>query len=209
MAHRPLSLVTGLSLGCLLIAPSLCLAEAADWDARLAQAAQLRADSEQKLQAADALLTQEKAACQTKFQVNACINDAEQRHLVVRRENRARIIEADRIERTVKSEQRSARMAEKAERQATRTAELPTRAAQSDAEAQQSEALRREKLQGKERDAAVRVQKKAEQQAAHQRKLAEHEARVAKKKARAEAKAAKQAQERGTEASGSAQAGGD
>ena len=125
MAHRPLSLVTGLSLGCLLIAPSLCLAETADWDARLAQAAQLRADSEQKLQAADALLTQEKAACQTKFQVNACINDAEQRHLVVRRENRARIIEADRIERAVKSEQRSARMAEKAERQATRTAEYP------------------------------------------------------------------------------------
>lgn len=74
--------------------------------------------------------------------------------------NRARIIEADRIERAVKSEQRSARMAEKAERQATRTAELPTRAAQSDAEAQQTEALRREKLQGKERDAAVRVQKK-------------------------------------------------
>ena len=49
MAHRPLSLVTGLSLGCLLIAPSLCLAEAADWDARLAQAAQLENETKEDI----------------------------------------------------------------------------------------------------------------------------------------------------------------
>lgn len=184
----------GFGILCLLAATCAPAAEA-DWNERLAQAAALRAESAQQQKAADETLAREKQACQPKFQVNACINEAEQRRLLVRKESRARIIEADRIERAVKSEQRDARMAEKTERSAARNAELPTRQAQNTEAAQQASGARSEKARKKETDAAARVQKKAAQQAAHQRKMAEHEARVAEKKARAEARAAKQARD--------------
>jgi hypothetical protein len=197
MANRPLSLAAGLSLaGAFLFTPLGAQADAADWDARLAQADTLRAEGKQRLEAADAVLARAKAACQHKFQVNACIKEAEDKHLLVRRENRQHEIEADRIEHAVKSEQRDARMAEKTERRTNRTAELPQRAAENAAAAQEASGLRQAKQQDKDAEAAARLQKNAEQQAAHQRKLAEHEARVAKKKARAEAKAAKAARKK-------------
>lgn len=199
MANRPLSLAAGLSLGGIFYLMASCAfaeqANQSDWEARLAEAARLRAENAQKMQAADAVLNEAKAACQHKFQVNACVKAAEQEHLLVRRENRQRSIEADRIERSVKTEQRDLRKAEKNTRASARQAELPERAETQTQTAAQEAALREEKIQRKNTTSAERLQKNAEQNAAHQRKIADHEARLAKKKARAEAKAAKAEQQ--------------
>lgn len=186
MEYRPSTVVAGLILA-LLAVPAL--ADEADWQRRLERARSMQDEAQQRQKAADAEFEQRSLACQSKFMVSGCVDDARKAHIAVTRETRQLRIDADALEREVKREQVKAREQERAAAAEVRERDLAERERRIAGErAAAAEQARQEAAAAKAEKAAAGARRKAEQAEAHRRKVADHEARVAGKKARAAAR---------------------
>jgi len=187
MEYRMPTLLAGLLLALL---SAQAVADEADWEARLQRASAMQGAAEDRQKAADAEFARNNVACQEKFLVNACVNEARDAHIAATRENRQQQIDASALERQVRREQAAARAARLAAESERRALELPAREQAVAAERRQAESERQLAQTDKQRKAEARARKRAEQTEAHRRKVAEHEARVAERKARADRRAA-------------------
>jgi outer membrane murein-binding lipoprotein Lpp len=185
MEYRPSTVVAGLILA-LLAVPAL--ADEADWQRRLERARSMQDEAQQRQKAADAEFEQRSLACQSKFMVSGCVDDARKAHIAVTRETRQLRIDADALEREVKREQVKAREQERAAAAEVRERDLAERERRIAGERAAAEQARQEAAAAKAEKAAAGARRKAEQAEAHRRKVADHEARVAGKKARAAAR---------------------
>lgn len=177
-----------LPVSSLLAAPG----QEADWQARLERVASLQVEADQREKAATAAFEQQNLACQQKFFVNACVEDARQANITETREIRRLRIEASEMERAVKREQLIAKDAQAAAERAAREQSLPERERLRAEDGQVVERERQQRLDEKARKAEEGARRKAEREAAHQRKLDEHVARMAEREARAAAKAGRE-----------------
>lgn len=185
MENRSPSVVAGLIAALLL--PLAAQAESghdaarqADWDARMARAAVLFADSRAQMETARALLEERNAACLSKFLVNACRDDARKDYLKSTHASRRLESEGKAIEREVKKEQIAERDRQRAEEAPQREAELKARETDTEASRQAASAKIEATQADKARKAAEGEQRKAadaerlrQKQEAHERKVAE------------------------------------
>jgi colicin import membrane protein len=161
----------------------------ADWEQRLARAAELRRAGAERQAAADKLYEAQEPACYKKFLVNRCRDNAFRELTESSREAKRIENEGKAIERQVKKEQFSARDVEAAvlapERETKLKAlEVETAAARTEAELEEA-TTRADKA----RKAEEGARRKAEEAERLRRKQAEHEARVAEKMEKSAAKA--------------------
>lgn len=185
MAARLIPLLAGLCVAVTLAAPARADDRQADYAARLARAAELRAQADQIEAAAKQRGDTNDTACRQHFFVNACRNDA--RRDVHRQQAEARRLnaEAQSIEREVKQQQASERRASLAAAQARRDAELTEREAATTAERDASEARQSNLKVRKDRQAEIGAHRKAAAEARHAERVAAHQAREARQLERA------------------------
>lgn len=163
--------------------------QAADWEKRLARAAELRQEGARRQAEADRLYEEQEPACYRKFLVNRCRNEAYRELTESSRDARRLENEGKAIERQVKKEQLSDRDLEAAARAPEREArlqalEIETAAARTEAEIEEARTRA-----DKERKAEEGARRKAEDAERLRKKQADHEARVAEKMQKADAKA--------------------
>lgn len=168
----------------------------AEWEQRLARAAELRREGAERQAVADKLYEAQEPACYKKFLVNRCRDNAFRELTEASREAKRLENEGKAIERQVKKEQLSARDVEAAAKAPEREAklkalEVETAAARTEAELEEA-TTRADKA----RKAEEGARRKAEEAERLRRKQAEHEARVAEKMQKANAKAAAAGTER-------------
>ena len=155
-------------------------AQEADWAARLDKAATLLAESRTIKDDAKQALDAKTLACDKKFMVNACRNDARQEYLKASHAAQRLESEGKAIERAVKKEQIAQRERQKAEDAPQQAADLQAREAQTDATRQAAqdriEATQADKAakaaEGEKRKAAD-AERLRQKQEAHARKLAD------------------------------------
>lgn len=155
-------------------------AQEADWAARLDKAAALLAESRTIKDDAKQALEAKTLACDKKFLVNACRNDARLEYLKASHEAQRLESEGKAIERAVKKEQIAQRDRQKAEDAPRQAADLEAREAQTEATRQAAqdkiEAMQADKAakatEGEKRKAAD-AERLRHKQEAHARKLAE------------------------------------
>ena len=185
MNNRTSFLLAGLIVGLWL--PLAALAESApdaarqaDWTARLDKAAALIADGKALKEAATKALEEKTPACDQKFLVNACRNEARKEYLKASHEAQRLESEGKAIEREVKKEQvadSKQRKAEEAPQQATELAAREAdnaaarQATQDKIEATQANKARQAE-EGEKRKAAE-AERLRQKQEAHARKQAE------------------------------------
>jgi colicin import membrane protein len=162
----------------------------ADWEQRLARAAELQRSAAAGKAAAEKLLEEKSTACYRKFLVNRCLDEAQGEYLEANKDARRQNNEGKAIERQVKKEQFSAREAGWAAEMPTREAELRAREAETAAARAEAEAAAAATRASKARKAEEGAQRKAEDAERLRRKQADHEARVAAQVEKADAKAA-------------------
>lgn len=181
----------GLLAGLVSVAQASPTAEQnADWEQRLARAAELRREGAERQAAADRLYEAQEPACYKKFLVNRCRDNAFRELTESSREAKRLENEGKAIERQVKKEQFSARDVEAAalapaREEKLKVLEVETAAARTEAELEEATARA-----DKARKAEEGARRKAEEAERLRRKQAEHEARVAEKVQKANAKAA-------------------
>lgn len=154
----------------------------ADWTRRNTNAAEMKNEARQLKDSADRVLAEKNAACQEKFQVNACLAEAH-------REHSAQVTEARRLDNQARAQEREVRKEQLADRDARTLAESAQResdlqmrqveTASARAEAQQKED---ELRAGKERAAVQGARRHAADAAKLEKKQAAHAAKVARKK---------------------------
>jgi len=194
LPHLTRALCIGILCGWALLAQGEPTAEQnADWEQRLARAADLRRESATRQAEADKLYEEQEAACYRKFLVNRCRDNAYRELTDSGREARRLENEGKAIERQVKKEQLSARDLEAVARAPAREVrlqalEIETAAARTEAEIEEARTRA-----DKERKAEEGARRKAEDAERLSKKKADHEARVAEKMQKAEAKAAAEA----------------
>ena len=165
-------------------------AQEADWEQRLARAAELQRSAAAGKAAAEKLLAERSTACYRKFLVNRCLDEAQGEYLEANKDARHQNNEGKAIERQVKKEQFGAREARWAAEMPAREAELRAREAETAAARAEAEAAAAATRASKARQAEEGAQRKAEDAERLRRKQAEHEARVAAQVEKADAKAA-------------------
>jgi len=179
------------ALAAFLLPCCVTFAEDSAWEERLRQADTMRNDAAQRQRAADQAFSRNQLACQEKFLVNDCVNEARAEQIRVRQESREKVRQADAIERAVKREQLAARQAQAATDAEAKARNQPQRELEI-AERDRADAARRNEIAArKARQAELGAKRKAEREAAHQRKVEAHARKVAAAEAKAAAKAAK------------------
>lgn len=168
-------------------------AQQADWEQRLARAAELQQQGAEGRAAAEKLLDEQTEACYKKFLVNRCRATAHDEYVEANRIARRIQNEGKAIERQVKKEQLSARDLKAAAEMPEREAELRAREAETTAARNAAAADEEATRIAKARKAEEGAKRKAEEAERLQKKQADHEARVAEQKAKADAKAAREA----------------
>lgn len=196
MENRPLSLLAGLIAWLLLGSHALAADSAvgseqqADWAQRLEKAAALQAEGDARRSEAAKVLGEKNAACQKRFQVNACLKENENEYSAASRQAKHLSNEGLAMERAVRKEQLSERDALHDERAARRQAELPARQAET-AAARQAAAEREAELRAdRAKKAEAGLQRKAAAAEKLSQKEAAHNARVAEKMQKAQQRAA-------------------
>ena len=175
-----------LTAGCLvaigLFSGIVAADQQADWEQRLARAAELQKEGAEGRAAAEKQLEEQTAACYRKFLVNQCRNKAHSDF--VETNNAARRVqnEGKAIERQVKKEQLSARDLQAA-------AEMPEREAELRAREAETTAARAAAAAEEEATRAAKA-RKAEDAERLRKKQADHDARVAEQAEKSKAKAA-------------------
>ena len=151
----------------------------ADWAARLDKAAALQAESRTMKDAARQMLEEKTRACDQKFLVNACREEARRDYLKASHAAQRLEAEGRSIEREVKREQIAERERRRVEEAPQQAAELEARAAQTEAARQATQARIEATRADKEKQAEVGERRKAaeaerlrQKQEAHARKLA-------------------------------------
>jgi colicin import membrane protein len=165
-------------------------AQEADWEQRVARAAELQRSAAAGKAAAEKVLEEKSTACYRKFLVNRCLDEAQAEYLEANKDARRLNNEGKAIERQVKKEQFSAREARWAAEMPTREAELRAREAETAAARAEAEATAAATRAAKARKAEEGAQRKAEDAERLRRKQADHEARVTAQVEKADAKAA-------------------
>jgi colicin import membrane protein len=191
LAGFRLALCIGLFSGLAGIAQAAPTAEQdADWNQRLARAAELRGEAVRRNDAAETLYQEQEAACFRKFLVNRCRDNAYQEFRTATRDAKRLENEGKSIERQVKKEQYSQRDLEAAASAPERAAQLEAREIETAAARSEAELNEARTRADKERQAEEGARRKAEEAERLRKKQAEHEARVAEKMEKANAKAA-------------------
>jgi colicin import membrane protein len=191
-----------LNIGCLLgigLLSSLAMADGgptaaqqADWDQRLARAAELQQQGAAGRAAADQLMEEQTKACYKKFLVNRCRATAHDEYVEANKVARRIQNEGKAIERQVKKEQLSAKDLKAAAEMPEREAELQVLEAETTAARNAAAAEEEATRVSKARKAEEGAKRKAEEAQRLQKKQADHEARVAEQNEKAAAKAAKE-----------------
>ena len=183
-----------LTAGCLvaigLFSGIVAADQQADWEQRLARAAELQKEGAEGRAAAEKQLEEQTAACYRKFLVNQCRNKAHSDF--VETNNAARRVqnEGKAIERQVKKEQLSARDLQAAAEMPEREAELRAREAETTAARAAAAAEEEATRAAKARKAEEGAKRKAEDAERLRKKQADHDARVAEQAEKSKAKAA-------------------
>lgn len=199
MENRPLSVAAQLILGLALSFSALAADDGAgaeqqaDWESRLARAAELQSEGKARQATAEQSYAEKDAACFRKFLVNACRAEAHSAYVAASRVGKNLENKGKAVERQVKKEQlidkdnqhRAAAPQHEADLQLREADTLAARqAAEADAAAQRADKLRKAE-EGSRRKAA-----EAEKQ---RKKQLEHEARQAAAQEKAERRAAQAA----------------
>ena len=186
---RHLLLCIGLSSGiCGLVHAAPDTAQEADWQARLARAAEMQGETDRRQDAAEALYKEQDLACYKKFLVNRCRDNAYREFSEARRDAKRLESEGKAIERQVKKEQFSARDLEAAAAAPACAAELQAREAETAAARSEAELNAARKRAEQERQAEEGARRKAAEAERLRQKQADHDARVAEKMKEAAAK---------------------
>jgi colicin import membrane protein len=179
-------LLSGLATGAQGASPT---EQNADWEQRLAKAAELRREGEARQTAADKAYEAQGPACYKKFLVNRCLDNAFRELTEASREAKRLENEGKAIERQVKKEQLSVRDLEAAARAPERAAKLEVLKAETAAARNEAELEEATTRAEKARKAEEGARRKAEEAERLRIKQAEHEARVAEKMEKSAAKA--------------------
>ena len=152
----------------------------ADWAARLDKAAALQAESRAMKDAAKQTLEEKTPACDQKFLVNACREEARREYLKASHAAQRLETEGRAIEREVKREQIAEREKRRVEEAPQQEAELKARAAETEAARQATQARieatradKAKKTEEGERRKAADAERLRQKQEAHARKVAE------------------------------------
>ena len=199
-----------LNIGCLIgvgLFSGLVIAESgptaeqqADWEQRLARAAELQQQGAEGRAAAEKQLEEQTTACYKKFLVNRCRDNAHSDYVEANKLARRIQNEGKAIERQVKKEQLSAKDLQAAAEMPEREAELKVLEAETSAARQAAAAEEEAKRTAKARKAEEGAQRKAEEAERLRKKQADHEAQVAQQMEKANAKAAAEADAKTTPA---------
>lgn len=189
-----------LNIGCLLgigLFSSLAVADGgptaaqqADWEQRLARAAEMQQQGAADRATASKLLEEQTVACYQKFLVNRCRAQAHDDYVEANKVARRIQNEGKAIENQVKKEQLSARDLQAAAEMPEREAALREREAETTAARNAAAAEEEATRAAKARKAEEGAKRKAEEAQRLQKKQADHEARLAEQKEKAAAKAA-------------------
>lgn len=196
MENRSLSLLAGLIAALLcgggaLAADSVGSAEQqAEWEQRLARAAELRTAGEAQRSAAAKRLEEKNAACQKRFRVNACLKTNEEEYSAAARLAKRQENDGLAIEREVRKEQLQAQDVLHDAKTAQRQAELPEREAETAAARQAVAERASERRAAQAEKAAAGLLRKEAEAEKLRRRQAEHAARVAEKMQKARPPAA-------------------
>jgi hypothetical protein len=140
---------------------------ATEKQAMQAKADVLHKDAKDRRSAADTRQREEKTACYQRFLVNACLEDADERHRIELEEVRKLHLEGNRLEREIRAREHAAD-----------AARAPSEAEQQ-ADAIRQRQLQKEQLRDFEKrgvDRTVRKQEGAQQEAAQKKQLERHAA---------------------------------
>lgn len=162
----------------------------ADWNSRLRQAEELRNEGATRKAAAEKRFAEEEAACNRKFLVNQCREEAKLRRIPEVDEARRLEIEGKRLEQAVRQEQFADSEARRAAEVPEREADWRKRAGETGARRQETDSRIESRQAQKEKDAEAGRKRRAERQAEIARKQAEHAAKVEEKRRAAEQKPA-------------------
>ena len=165
----------------------------ADWEQRLAHAAELQKEGAEGRVAAEKQLEEQTAACFRKFLVNQCHNKAHSDFVATNNAARRIQNEGKAIERQVKKEQLSAHDLQAAAEMPEREAELRAREAETTAVRAAAAAEEEATRAAKARKAEEGAKRKAEDAERLRKKQADHDARVAEQAEKSRAKAAESA----------------
>ena len=178
----------GLFSGLVIAGSGPTAAQQADWEQRLARAAELQQQGAEGRAAAEKQLEEQTTACYKKFLVNCCRDNAHSDYVEANKAARRIQNEGKAIERQVKKEQLSARDLQAAAEMPEREAELQAREAETTAARQAAVAEEEATRAAKARKAEEGAQRKAEEAERLRKKQADHDARVAQQMERANPK---------------------
>ncbi len=158
-----------------------------DWQERMERAEKLQAQGKARREEAEVQFASQRAVCETRFFVTACIEDARRSMLENVRAGRSSENTGLALSREIRKEQQLDRERRLGASQAAREADRATRATAIEAGQAQDEIRRQEQLDDKARRAADGAQRKQQEEARLARKLSDHAAKVAEQKKAAEA----------------------
>ncbi|MCK6389840.1 MAG: hypothetical protein L6Q40_02285 [Azonexus sp.] len=157
-----------------------------DWQERMARAEKLQAQGKARREEAEAQFASQRTACETRFFVTACVEDARRAMLEQTRAGRSTENTGLALAREIQKEQQVDRERRLAAAQPARAAELAQRAAAVEAAQAQDAQQHQQQVDDKARRAAEGARRKQEAEARVARKQAEHAAALAARKAAAE-----------------------
>lgn len=158
-----------------------------DWQERMERAEKLQAQGRARREEAEAQFASQRAVCETRFFVTACIEDARRSMLENTRAGRSTENTGLALAREVRKEQQLDRERRLGATQPARDADRATRAAAIESAQAQDEFRRREVLDDKASRAAEGGQRKQQDEARVARKLSEHAAKLNERRRAAEA----------------------
>ena len=165
-------------------------AQQADWEQRLARAAELQQQGAEGRAVAEKQLEEQTTGCYKKFLVNRCLDNARSDYVEANKVARRIQNEGKAIERQVKKEQLSVRDTQAAAEMPEREAELKAREAETTVARAAAAAEEESTRAAKARKAEEGAKRKADDAERLQKKQADHDARVAEQVEKTNAKAA-------------------